>query len=385
MYCCERNAISEKPACASHANRRRPAAPLNGRPVSASVEPGAWPTSRIDAPDPPEKIARLAIAWPARADARQRPMRCRRVDSGSAAPMWARILTATLRRMPDAIVVGGGVIGCATAFELARAGADVVLLERDAIGAHASSAAAGMLAPLAESEGDGPLLELGVRAQAELVERLPELVALSGLDPQLSRCGALRVADAEGASELRATAQRLAAFECAWLDPDELYKREPRLAPGLAGALWAPREACLDAALLTRAFAQAAQRRGASLRPGMAVLGLLRDGDRISGVRTSEGALPSAAVILCTGAWAGGSREWLGIDLPVEPVKGQMLALESPVPAPGSILWSDAAYLVPRPDGTLRVGATVERAGFDVQPTAAGIEALLTAARNVQI
>jgi glycine oxidase len=259
----------------------------------------------------------------------------------------------------------------------------VVLLERDAIGARASSAAAGMLAPLAESEGEGPLLELGLRAQADLVERLPELIGLSGLDPQLSRCGALRVATDARAGELRATAGRLAAFDCAWLGPDELYKREPRLAPGLAGALWSPREACLDAALLTRAFALAAQRRGAQLRTGLPVLGLLREGDRVCGARTSEGALASAAVILCTGAWAGGSREWLGLDLPVEPVKGQMLALESPVPPPGPILWSDGAYLVPRPDGTLRIGATVERAGFDVRPTAAGIAALLAAARNV--
>jgi glycine oxidase len=88
-------------------------------------------------------------------------------------------------------------------------------------------------------------------------------------------------------------------------------------------------------------------------------------------------------VVLCTGAWAGSSRDWLGLDLPVEPVKGQMLALEAPAPPPRSILWSDRAYLVPRPDGTLRVGATVERAGFDVRPTSGGIAALLDAAREL--
>jgi glycine oxidase len=283
----------------------------------------------------------------------------------------------------DAIVVGGGVIGCATAFELARAGADVLLLERDAIGAHASSAAAGMLAPFAESEGSGPLLDLGVRAQTELVARLAELTELSGIDPQLSVCGALRVAGERRAPSLRAAAHRLARFDCVWLEPEELYKREPRLAPGFAGALWSPREACLDAGLLTRAFALAARRRGAALRSGSPVLGLLRAGDRVLGVRTAEGEIPAAAVVLCTGAWARGSGEWLAVDLPVEPVKGEMLALDTPEPPPGAIVWSDSVYLVPRPDGSLRVGATLEHAGYDVRPTAGGIRTLLEAARNV--
>jgi glycine oxidase len=283
----------------------------------------------------------------------------------------------------DAIVVGGGVIGCATAFELARAGADVLLLERDAIGAHASSAAAGMLAPFAESEGSGPLLELGVRAQAELVGRLAELSELSGLDPQLRVCGALRVASEARAGSLRETAARLARFECSWLEAEELYKREPRLARGLVGALWSPREACLDAGLLTRAFALAAGRRGARLRPGVPVFGLVRQGERITGVRTAEGEISTAAVVLCTGAWARGSGEWLGVDIPVEPVKGEMLALEAPQPPPVAIVWSDAAYLVPRPDASLRVGATLERAGFDIRPTAGGVGALLEAARNL--
>jgi glycine oxidase len=281
----------------------------------------------------------------------------------------------------DAIVVGGGVIGCATAFELARAGADVLLLERDAIGAHASSAAAGMLAPIAETERPGPFLPLALRAVAELEERIGELIELSGLDPGLVRCGALRVARRERAAEVRAAALHLRDFGCAWLDAEELYKREPRLAPGLEGALWSPREACLDPGLLTRAFAAAAERRGAEIRVGTSALGVVRSGDRIAGVRTGEGDVPANAVVLCTGAWARGSGEWIGAPLPIEPVKGQMLALETPLPPPVTILWSDDVYLIPRRDGTLRIGGTVERAGYDVRPTAGAIADLLGAAR----
>jgi glycine oxidase len=291
----------------------------------------------------------------------------------------------TLRRMraSDAIVIGGGVIGCSTAWELARAGAEVVLIERDSIAAHASGAAAGMLAPIVEAGAGGPWLELGLRAQAELVECCAELREVTGIDPELARCGALRIAREPRAAELRATAAQLGALDCEWLGADELYKREPQLAPGFAGALWSPREACLDAALLTRAFAAAAEHRGARILPGVAAHGLLSAGERICGVRTSEGDLAADAVVLCTGAWAGASAAWTGAALPVEPIKGQMLAIESPVPAPRSILWGEGAYLVPRPDGSLRVGATVERAGFDARPTAGGLAALLEAAAEL--
>jgi len=284
----------------------------------------------------------------------------------------------------DAIVIGGGVIGCATAWELARAGAEVVLVERDAVGAHASSAAAGMLAPIAESGGGGPLLELGLRAQLELERSCAELREVTGIDPGLSRCGSLRVASEASAAEMRGLAAQLSDLDCSWIDPEQLYKREPQLAPGFAGGLWSPRESCVDAGLLTRAFAAAAERRGAQIREGVAAQGLLVAGDRITGVRTSEGAMIAEAVVLATGSWAGASEAWTGIALPVEPIKGQMLALESPTPAPNSILWGDGGvYLVPRSDGTLRVGATAERAGFDARPTAAGLSALLAGAASL--
>jgi len=81
--------------------------------------------------------------------------------------------------------------------------------------------------------------------------------------------------------------------------------------------------------------------------------------------------------VLCTGAWARSASDWLGTDVPVAPVKGQMLALEPVAPRGGPILWSRDVYLVPRRDGELRVGATVERAGFDARPTAAGVAQLL--------
>ncbi len=281
----------------------------------------------------------------------------------------------------EVIVVGAGVIGCAVAHELARAGARPLLLERDAVAAHASGAAAGMLAPFTEGAGGGPLLAIGAEALDAYPQWVASVAELSGIDPQLRRCGVLRVARAGEVESLRAAAARLVPHGASWLEPDELRKRVPGVAEAAAGALWSPRESSVDAPGLTRALCAAALRRGASLREGVAVRGLLRDGERVTGVRTRDEDLYASAVVLCAGPWVRELDEHLGGAWPVEPVKGQMLALDAPVGGPASILWDPDVYLVPRPDGTLRVGATVERAGFDARPTADGVARLLGAAR----
>jgi glycine oxidase len=280
-------------------------------------------------------------------------------------------------RGADVAVVGGGVIGAACAWSLARRGASVVLLERDAVGAHASGAAAGMLAPIAESWGAGPIFAAGLESLRLLEADAGELRALSGIDPELVRSGVLRVATEPEADALRGHARALEPAGCAWLDAHELRKLEPGIAERFVGALHSPREGHVDPARLTRAYAGAAQRRGARIETGVEVTGLLCEGARVIGVRTAAGDVPAHDTILCTGAWAGRAGDWLGVSVPVSPVKGQMLALDAAGRRGGPILWSDAVYLVPRLDGELRVGATVERAGFDARPTAEGAAALL--------
>jgi len=280
----------------------------------------------------------------------------------------------------DAVVVGGGVIGAAVAWSLARGGASVLLVERDEIGAHASRAAAGMLAPISESLGGGALFELGCESLARLEADVEELRALSGIDPELVRSGVLRVAREPEAAELRAQAERLAAAGCAWLDRTELAKLAPGLASHFVGALHCARECHVEPLRLTRAFAGAAVRCGAKLLPHTEVLGVLRAGGRAIGVTTTAGEIRAHDVVLCTGAWSARVGGWIGAQVPVTPVRGQMLALESAGDHGGPILWSDRAYLVPRPDGELRVGATVEHAGFDARPTAEGAARLLAGA-----
>lgn len=282
---------------------------------------------------------------------------------------------------PDVIVVGGGVVGCAVTYFLAAAGYAVSLLERGDLASQASGAAAGMLAPICEATDDGPFFELGVRSLAMFPELVPVLRERSGIDPQFVPSGILRVAGTdEEARHLQAHASRFRTHGLEWLDAQAAREREPLLRPDLRGALWSPREAHVYSPLMTRAYAGAAASLGASLEMGVPVIELLREGDRVRGVQTPDGPREAGLVILCTGAWTRFCTAWLGVPVPIEPVRGQILAVETPRPAPRSIVWGEGAYLVPKLSGQLIVGATQERAGFDCRTTAEGVARLLAAA-----
>jgi glycine oxidase len=298
---------------------------------------------------------------------------------------------------PDVVVVGGGVIGCAVAYWLAKAGARVAVLERDRIAAEASSAAAGMLAPLAEGSAPGPFLDLALASLARFATLADELRGATGIDVELLTPGLLRLAleDAE-AAECRASLawQRDLGLALRWLDGAEVRALEPLVTPDVRGAVYSAAEHQVNPPRLTEALARAASGRGAAFHLGAAVRGLLREGDRIVGVRLADAELRADHVVLAAGAWAAACGDWLGVPIPVEPVKGQMLAVSAP---PG---WSAASkmlppelggwggrlchtlyardgYLVPKADGTIFVGATVERAGYDRRVTAAGVRDLL--------
>jgi glycine oxidase len=287
-----------------------------------------------------------------------------------------------MSRAPDAVVVGGGVIGAAVAWSLARAGLAVSLLERGELAGQASSVAAGMLAPISESRGDGPLRRAGLASLARFPALVIELREASGIDPELVVSGCVRLpADDADAAALRTLLAD--GLGLAWLEPRDLQSLAPGLSPAARahGGLFAPSEAHVRSPLLARAFAAAAAAAGARIEPGVAALGLLRDGERVCGVRCSDGARPAGCVVLCPGSFAAECAGWIGpgARIPVEPVRGQLVTLEAP--GPRCIVWGPGAYLVPRRDGSLVVGATVERVGFDARVTAEGVEGLLAAAR----
>ena len=288
-------------------------------------------------------------------------------------------------RTADVIVVGGGAIGGAVAWSLAREGARVALLERDGLASRASGAAAGMLIPVGEGRAPGAFLRWGLRSLALFPEVAAALRDATGIDVEYEPSGALYLAASqEEALRLRARAEALPGLDLEWLDAAAARDAEPRLAAGIAGALWSPREAHVRSPLLARAYAAAAEALGARVETGAAVGGLLRRGSRVVGVRTPAGEWQAPQVVLCTGAWAGDCAGWIGGEpLPVEPLRGQIACLEAPRPAPGRMLVAESAYLVPKRDGSLVVGATEERVGFDCRVTAGGVAGLLAAARRV--
>lgn len=286
-------------------------------------------------------------------------------------------------RSPDVIIVGGGAIGCALAYYLAGGGAQVTVLERGRAGSGASSAAAGMLAPLAEATERGPFQSLCLSSLALFPVLAAELEATTGIGIELDRCGILRVATTvDGAAALRqVAAQAPEAFRV--LEADELRKLEPVLTPLATMALLSSQEAQVSAPRFTQALASAAAQRGAVLREGEPAVGLLRQGARVTGVVTRKDKLQAAHVVLASGAWTGGlATELLGRALPVMPRKGQIVAVQAPRPGLRHIAFAEGGYLTPKSDGAILIGATDEDAGFDTANTVEGVRGLLGFAKR---
>lgn len=288
----------------------------------------------------------------------------------------------------DVAVVGAGVIGLSAAWRIAQEGASVALVERGEPGQQTSRVAAGMLAPVAEAAyGEERLLELTMASAAAYPAFIEELEAASGRSTGHIAGGALHVAlDRDEAAELKRRRDFLTGLglEVEWLGPSACRELEPGLAPGFHGGIRVAEEALVDPRLLTAALAAASAALPVTFISGE-VAELLQDDGRATGLRLAEGRTINAdRVVVATGSWAG-SGTWLPPELrpPVRPVKGQIVELAprpgvaGPGPVCSGILATERVYLVPRADGRLIVGATVEEQGFDTTVTAGGVYELL--------
>jgi glycine oxidase len=279
----------------------------------------------------------------------------------------------------DVVVVGGGVVGCAVALRLVKAGARCTVVERSVPGAEASSAAAGILAPQAESEGPGPFLALCLRSRALYPDFVQEVEELSGLKVGYRRSGVLHLAFAQASAEKlrgRVTLQSAEGLRADFLDGDAVRRLEPALSPDvLAGALFED-DGAVDNRLLMRALSMAAERAGARFVSGH-VRAVLQTQGQASGVDVDGEALRADAVVVAAGAWTGlvpGS----GLSpRQVRPARGQMVMLRSRLPLLDRVAFADDGYLVPRSDGHLLAGSTVEFEGFAKEVTASGLKHIL--------
>jgi glycine oxidase len=285
-----------------------------------------------------------------------------------------------MERPHDVIVIGAGIIGCSIARELARRGASVRIFEARTVGAGATRASAGVLAPYIEAHERETLLALTVRSLALYDKFVRDAVEESGIAIEYRRCGTLEVAtDDDSRERLKANAARHDAETMKWVDAATAQRLEPVLPDSIEGALHVPQHGYVVVPALTDALVWAALRHGAQLEAAHRVTGVRTSGSKFS-VLTEDGTVwPAEQVVVAAGSWSG----LVDIDqaprAAVRPIRGQLLHLRWDGTPPAHIIWGPDCYVVPWENGTVLVGATVEDVGFDERATADGVQQLLTA------
>jgi glycine oxidase len=289
---------------------------------------------------------------------------------------------------PTIVIIGAGVMGLGIAWRLGQRGAPVTVFEESTAGCGASHAAAGMLATCVEAEpGEERLVALGRLSQQLWPDFAAELEQATGHVVDLRREGTLVVAltaDDQARVCHHLEFQKRLGLPVEWISSAETRRREPHLASRLAGAVWSSEDHQVDNRKLVAALRAAALAAGATIHERRGVARILSSNGRVTGVRLRDGTDVTAdIVVLAAGAW---SRQIEGLPPasrpPVRPIKGQLIALRMDPAAPlvRHVVWAPNVYMVPRLDGRLILGATVEEKGFDTTLTAGGMLALLEAA-----
>jgi glycine oxidase len=295
--------------------------------------------------------------------------------------------------MDTVLVVGGGMIGVAVAFTLARRGFKVTLIERGHVepsraldrGPEGSSAAAGVLgAQLEGLHGDGPLTRLCLESRARYPAWVEAIHARSGLDVELRPAGVLEVAfDASGLAALQRDAawQAQAGLPVESLDAAGVHAIEPALCSEVVGGVRFPDDPRIDPPSLLAALRVAAERSSVVFRAEATVARVLIRSGRAVGVALEDGtSIAGDAVVIAAGSWSTLIGETSLASDAVRPARGQIVELKLPAPVLRSVVESPRCYFSPRDDGRILVGSTVEFVGFRVGPTAAAVRDLLAAA-----
>jgi glycine oxidase len=250
------------------------------------------------------------------------------------------------------------------------------------VAAEASSGGAGLLSTQAHTDEAGPLFALKLASRALYPGLSDELRERVDMDIEFRRLGHVVPAFSEAeAASIRTRVQWQAArgLVAQWLTAAEARELEPGLPPRVLGVGWFPEDNHINSTAMTQALASAAIRLGAHVRVECPVVDLIRDDDRVTGVRTAAESISAATVVLCAGAWSGEFEAAAGIPLPILPAKGQIIVARLPAPALRHVVYS-SVYVIPRALGEHIIGSTVEYVGFDKRVTVEGIAGLLNEA-----
>jgi glycine oxidase len=282
----------------------------------------------------------------------------------------------------DAVIAGGGVIGGAIALELARAGLQVAVFDRQQPGQEASWASAGILSPAPESPGMVTMVPLGKASLALYPEFIARVEEISGKKTGFRPKGTLEALFSHDTKAELSTIIALhhgLGLRAEPLRPEDARELEPSLSEEVEAAVLRPDEASVDNRLLTAAILESARCSGAEILSENGAKGIWREGDRCAGLILQNEKVEAKWTIIAAGCFSA-AIEGIAPYAPVRPAKGQMVALRADDLKMERVLWSDKIYLVPRNDGRIVAGATVEHAGFDKRTTAGGIEKILSGA-----
>lgn len=285
----------------------------------------------------------------------------------------------------DVVIVGGGLIGVAAALQLRARGLTVTVLDRQEPGREASSAAAGMLAPGPDNPNSPPLVPIGKASIAIYPGFVGHVEEASGRSTGFAQKGTLEVFfGVEGEAErdrLMAEHKRLGLAAEA-ISIDRAREMEPSLSRETAAVAWLFEEATVDPRLLMGAAVAAARADGAEIRANCEVTGLVREGNRCTGVVTTDGNISAGRVVIAAGCFSGAIGTALARYAPTVPVRGQMVALRSARTAanPRHVLRSATGYLVPHEDGRIVAGSTLENGASEKIVTPVGMQKILGAA-----
>lgn len=286
------------------------------------------------------------------------------------------------------IIIGGGVIGLSIARELHKAGVrEITVLDKGRIGREASFAAAGMLTPNAECVEKDDLYRLCEASRNKFPQLAEELVAETGIDIELDRGGTIAAAftdDDEKRLQLKYAGQKAAGIRVERLSADETLAAEPEIAEYVRGGLLFQDDWQVENRRLLAALEKFALLNGIEVVPQTPVRSLIAENGRVYGVLSDNKRYHADITVLATGAWSsliqiGGER----MPFDVRPIRGQMIGFAPPERLFGHVIYSDRCYLVPRADGRILIGATVEDKGFENQVTPEGIKALTDAAFEI--
>lgn len=282
----------------------------------------------------------------------------------------------------DVAVAGGGVIGGAIALELARAGLRVAVFDRQQLGQEASWASAGILSPAPENPGMVAMVPLAKASLALYPEFVGWVEEISGRSTGFRPKGTLEALFSHDTKAELSTIIALhhgLGLKAEPLRAADARELEPALSEEVEAAVLRPEEASVDNRALTAAILKAAERSGAEIFSGNGAKAIWRDGNRCAGLVLQNDKVEAKWTVIAAGCFSA-TIEGIAPYAPVRPAKGQMVALRADDLKMERVLWSEKIYLVPRNDGRILAGATLEYAGFDKRTTAGGIEKILSAA-----